>query len=205
MSTNDAIAILDEAKESYRIEIIFDNKDESLGVGISIYDKEYGTVLYGYDRNYATLEYELKLHSLEDRDEWEKMGAAIGRNKRIIDLTMSNKMTLATPWVREIDRNAYECIEALYRGLESNGSISRLSLDSGLFPDDNALPIMNLQNALFKPCLKHLEIKKCETTTNNFSLMISSALENMSLESLDMSEVMRETDERFQRFVLACQ
>ena len=101
--------------------------------------------------------------------------------------------------MREIDRNAYECIEALYSGLESNRSISKLALDAELFPDDGTFPIVNLQNARFKSRLKHLELHNFETTTNNFSLMISSALEDMSLESLDIGDMGRGVDEQFQR------
>ena len=61
-------------------------------------------------------------------------------------------MTTVINWV--ITSEAYECIEAMYRGLELNSSIHTLCIDMHLFPND--AQFLNLANIQFKDRLENL-------------------------------------------------
>lgn len=91
----------------------------------------------------------------KNRDQWDRLGKAIGRNTSVRKFDLRwGQLTTVINWA--ITSEAYECIEAMYRGLELNSSIQRLCIDMHLFPEDD--PILKLANIQFKDRLENLTI-----------------------------------------------
>lgn len=156
----------------------------------------------GYD-NLNSLVYDFH------RFDWERLGGAIARNTTvsylsmdrdcrdtdISDIMMSNN---------NIGSEVFQCIDALYRGLQLNTSINHLVIDMDLFPCDGSLPTLNLHEQ-FKENLKHLGLESRITISNNQSDMIESLLESTSLERFSVRQCTFGTsDAAFRKILLAC-
>eukprot|EP00956_Cyclotella_meneghiniana_P019381 scaffold33190_cov37-Cyclotella_meneghiniana.AAC.4 len=148
------------------------------------------------------------VHELRDRDSWERLGKRIGRKEPVRALELSGDLVDANGI---IGSEKYECIEALYRGMESNPSlVEELQISMNLYPDNHSLPTLNLLSEHLKENLKHLKLTGDDPMTNNQSIMISSVLENTSLKKIDMwgsaGQVLfgPSNEEAFRRIVTAC-
>jgi len=151
------------------------------------------------------------LNSLE-RDfhlhDWERLGTAMGRNTSVHYLTMDrfinhNEMTIG--WDNDIGSNVFQCMEALYRGLQLNTSLNRLVLDMDLFPCDGSLPSLNIHEGQVRENLKLLGFESRRSISHNQSVMIESILENTSLETCSVAKCTFGTTEAvFSRIILAC-
>ena len=137
---------------------------------------------------------------LRDRDEWNRLGAAFGQNTSLEKLQLRDG--LRRPY--HIDNESYECIEAIYRGLELNSSLENIEIDLDLM-NDETLPSFNLRDAQFKGSLKIFKL--CDgRMNNNQSHIISSFLENTSLQCFDISSVAFDAfnEQSFGRIISAC-
>ena len=70
-----------------------------------------------------------------------------------------------------INRQTYEYIDALFRGMMTNTSIVDLEINMDLFPCDGSLPSLNLQDALFKEGFKYIRLRGCYHIDDNQSDM----------------------------------
>ena len=146
-------------------------------------------------------------HVLRNVEEWNRLGAAIG------GMTLLRTLNLRGIIYSHNNRNnqSDQCMEAIYRRIETNSSIEQLKIDMNLFPDDDdddgTVPTLNLHDAQFKTSLKQLNFdRKSGRISENQSFMISSFLENVSLECFDMVHVDVDgtSESAFRRVVLAC-
>eukprot|EP00956_Cyclotella_meneghiniana_P010880 scaffold15231_cov66-Cyclotella_meneghiniana.AAC.18 len=146
-------------------------------------------------------------HELRNRDQWDKFGKTIGHSSSIYRLFLGKQEIRETDTLNDISEEEYECLELLYRGLESNSSIEVLELDMDLFPEDEVLPTFNLANATSNEKMKHLILDGDYYTTDNHSFMISSVLETKSWETFSITSRSSSTsssESAFRRIVMAC-
>ena len=66
-------------------------------------------------------------------------------------------------------------------------SIETLDINIGLFPDEETLPTLNLHDAQFKTSLERFIVRG--SISENYSHIISSFMENVSLEGFNMERV----------------
>ena len=112
-------------------------------------------------------------HGLYDPSVWERLGAAIGRNTALWCLQLHrNGSDDVANRDNHISGEVFQCIEALYRGIQFNTSIESLTIDMDLFPCDGSLPTLSLQDEQFKESLKNLNLTCCQPISNNQSVMI---------------------------------
>eukprot|EP00956_Cyclotella_meneghiniana_P034821 scaffold108453_cov38-Cyclotella_meneghiniana.AAC.2 len=138
-------------------------------------------------------------------NDWERLGAAIGRNATVYYLSMVRDGLADLIENIHISRKLFQCMEAFYRGLQLNTSIEVLDISMDLFPFDGSLPTLNLQEVRFKKSLKELRLEGPRGTINdNQSAMIESILESTSLETFNVCNCTFETDTAFSRVILAC-
>eukprot|EP00956_Cyclotella_meneghiniana_P033022 scaffold92786_cov25-Cyclotella_meneghiniana.AAC.1 len=124
---------------------------------------------------------------LEGREGCYELGKAIGNNSSVCRLELFGNENANDG----ISSTAYECVAAFYRGLQLTTSIDKLMIDVDLFPDSGELPPMNvLFGVNFKESLKelHLYCDEGRFISDNQSVMISSVLQDMALEELDMED-----------------
>ena len=205
---SDAISILDAKTEPHRIQFAIRADENGISWASICAHDEIGD----YDMDIMSRLFMLKLANV---DEWDRLGKVVGRSTTARSLFVGFTHREEGE-VGPIDREAFDCIEALYRGLESNTSVENLHMNINLLcPDDRSLPPFNLFGARFKDNLKRLILNGSTnrgtkgTITDNQSIMISALLENMSLESLDLQKIIWLWSDMFnvaaiRRIFLAC-
>eukprot|EP00956_Cyclotella_meneghiniana_P040620 scaffold200815_cov53-Cyclotella_meneghiniana.AAC.3 len=149
-----------------------------------------------YDRSNLSF-----LRLVRDLEEWNRLGAAIGRSTSLCTMQLTS---VSLNEDNNLSIESKKCMEAVYRGMETNSSLERLNLDVDLFPDDDSLPIMNLHDAQFKISLQHFNL--CGSMSDSQSFTLSSFIENISLESFIMKDINVQdiSESAFRRVVLAC-
>ena len=148
-------------------------------------------------------------HELRQYSDWERLGAAIGDNTTVRKLELRRDFnSLAGLMDRTNDLNAevQQCIELLFRGIQSSISINKLEIDVDLLPCDGSLAALNLQDAQFKEELTSLQLTGILTINDNQSVMIESFLESTSLKELFIESlaVKNASVTAFRRIILAC-
>ena len=124
------------------------------------------------------------VYTIRDPAELEQLGVYIGRCSSIRKLGMRMGVMYH---VDVLNPEACQCIETLYRGLESNNSIEKFELDVDLIPSSELLPTFNLNGAQFKENLKDLVLSSRFPIGINQNLMpIIPLLESTSLENLSI-------------------
>eukprot|EP00956_Cyclotella_meneghiniana_P005563 scaffold7160_cov52-Cyclotella_meneghiniana.AAC.1 len=75
-------------------------------------------------------------HDFEHVSEWVQLGAALGRNTTVRKLELQGMygIMINANETNLINAEVYQCIEALFRGIQLNTSIQKLRIDLGLFP-----------------------------------------------------------------------
>jgi len=124
-----------------------------------------------------------------------RFGESIGINKSIgwCSVVMSQSDPIMDPnYLRSpVNAPSYQCLQSIYRGIESNTSITTLSLDleSIGIPGNESFPRLQFQSEQFKSKLKgiHIYNTKSITLTDDDSTVIAQALAGMlSLVSLNI-------------------
>jgi len=138
---------------------------------------------------------------LKNTGGWERLGAAFGRNLTVRDLRLSRRGDY-----NNVSEKVFQCIEALYRGIQTNTTINKLEIYLDLFPCDGSLPTLNLQEAQFKESLKHLELKGEQVISTDQCVMIQSFIESTTLEKFRICHLLEfERDNVSVRMlILAC-
>eukprot|EP00956_Cyclotella_meneghiniana_P001451 scaffold1607_cov54-Cyclotella_meneghiniana.AAC.2 len=190
---NYAISLLNE-NVPYGINLAFDDSDGG----------QYARVMVRLqDENYR--EHMRFTQHLSDRDAWNRLGAAIARN------TTSLRRIFLRADINDYNRvrnnESDQCMEALFRGIEMNSCIEHLEIDLDLFTDEGTLPTLNLHDVQFKSSLKVLELSG--NISENQSFIVSSFMENISLEKFCMGVDVRDRGEEISelaltRVILAC-
>eukprot|EP00956_Cyclotella_meneghiniana_P044740 scaffold333558_cov106-Cyclotella_meneghiniana.AAC.2 len=103
-----------------------------------------------------------------------------------------------------IDHTSRRCIEEFYKEIEANSLIEKMVIDMELISNHGFLPTLNLDNAQFKESLMYLMIRSQSPVSTAQSLIISSLLENTSLENFVMSTCKFDDESAFRRIVQAC-
>ena len=187
---DDAIRLLDENKP-HRINVVFELNNGSPSILVRLLHDANG-------RHHSFT----STQELRHIDKCNRLGAAIGCNTSLRTLQLSGDINEDNNSNNEL----YQCMEVIYRGLERNRSLETLVVfDMGLLSDDGRpLPTLNLHDAQFKTSLKNFIVK--EIINEEQSHMISSFLENVSVESFDMLNVHsgEYSEAAFRRVVLAC-
>ena len=183
---NKAITLLDENK-MLGIDVVFEIDCDFPRVRLDFHIETYRNSL-GF------------MHELRNVDEWNRLGRAIGRSSSLHEINLQGTMHRINNRSTESD----QCMEAIYRGIEMNSSIETFDINMDLFQDEETLPTLNLNNVQFKTSLKSFTLSK--SIKENWSHMISSFMENVTLEILNLDDVdVDETSESaFRRVVLAC-
>jgi len=137
---------------------------------------------------------------------WNGLGGAIAYNT---SLRRINLQAVINNYNRR-NEESDGCMEAILRGIHWNRSIEQLEIDMKLIADDEAtLPGLNLHDVQFKSSLKVLELLS-GTISESQSFMISSFIENISLEEfflagVDVGDHGEEISESaLTRVILAC-
>eukprot|EP00956_Cyclotella_meneghiniana_P024895 scaffold50774_cov22-Cyclotella_meneghiniana.AAC.1 len=178
----------------YTCEICYIELDAEIEIMIELYTDE--------NRNQRVAVFR---DPLSNPAEWERLGNAIGRCSTIYEVEL-RKVQVEIDQIDALNPEVYQCIETLYRGLESNSSIENLDLDMDLFPSSGVFPTFNLNGAQFKENLKHLTLSGFIPIGINQSLMILPLLESTSLESFCIPERDFLANEAaiFSRIISAC-
>eukprot|EP00956_Cyclotella_meneghiniana_P009478 scaffold13120_cov22-Cyclotella_meneghiniana.AAC.2 len=143
-------------------------------------------------------------YDFSDLAEWERLGRAIGRCSSIRKVEMTKKVKWGINQIDDLNQEVYQCIDSLYRGLESNTSIKCLKLDMDFFPSSGVFPTLNLNDAQFKEKLKHLTLTSEVPIRMNQSSMILRLLQSTSLVSFDVRNCRFSTEAVYSRIISAC-
>ena len=116
-----------------------------------------------------------------------RFGESIGINKSIgwCSVVMSQSDPIMDPnYLRSpVNAPSYQCLQSIYRGIESNTSITSLSLDleSIGIPGNESFPRLQFQSEQFKSKLKgiHIYNTKSITLTDDDSTVMAQLLEGM--------------------------
>eukprot|EP00956_Cyclotella_meneghiniana_P014636 scaffold22052_cov36-Cyclotella_meneghiniana.AAC.6 len=76
-------------------------------------------------------------HIIEDLDEFNRLGEAIGSCTSLRRLSLGSHYRITEDY--HISNESYECLEAIYKGLERNRSIAHLSMSVDFLPDKMGL------------------------------------------------------------------
>eukprot|EP00956_Cyclotella_meneghiniana_P018374 scaffold30535_cov38-Cyclotella_meneghiniana.AAC.3 len=143
-------------------------------------------------------------YTLGDPAEWERLGSAIARCCSLYDVEMM-KEEGGIDQIGALNRDVYQCIETLYKGLELNTSIESFVLNMDLFPSSGVFPIFNLNGALFKENLNVLWLESDIPIGRSQTLMILPLLESTSLEFFNISMCIFENEAAsFRSIISAC-
>eukprot|EP00956_Cyclotella_meneghiniana_P039118 scaffold165819_cov36-Cyclotella_meneghiniana.AAC.2 len=142
-------------------------------------------------------------YTLSDPAAWERLGRAIGGCSLIRKVEV-RKVEGEIDQIDALNPEVYQCIGSLYRGLESNTSITRLKLDMDFFPSSGVFPTLNLNRAQFKEKLKHLTLSSEKPIQMNQRDMVLPLLESTSLGSFDICDCRFSTEAVYTRIISAC-
>ena len=119
-------------------------------------------------------------------EELTRFGESIGINKSLCRCQVrlnTGRLSIRDPPQGPINDQYYQCVQSIYRGIESNTSITSLSLDleSIGIPGNESLPRLQFQSEQFKSKLKgiHIYNTKSITLTDDDSTVMAQVLEGM--------------------------
>ena len=146
-------------------------------------------------------------------EELTRFGESIGINKSLCSCTVgldTGRLSMRDPPQGPINDQYYQCVQSIYRGIESNTSITSLSVDleSMGIPVNESLPRFNFQDAPITLNVEKLKFGNRYSDdinlTDDDSTLIIQALRSFSqVKSLDISSLPISAS-AFPRIISAC-
>ena len=140
------------------------------------------------DDNSDIKQFPFFVHRCSDIEQMTRLGESIGISKLIHECCIQIKVSSGTMdqnnFLRSLDNApSYQRLQSIYRGIESNTSITTLSLDleSIGIPGNESFPRLQFQSEQFKSKLKgiHIYNTKSITLTDDDSTVMAQLLEGM--------------------------